>query len=110
MELRTSPSRLDFKQLRADYLGESYDCTQSSKNPSRGLLAEPQWAWQGGTGHSLPLPLNLKYYVGFQNTVERLDSTRLRKASVCRHTQWLRHFYDAGETLSWPGSNRLFLS
>lgn len=30
-------------------------------------------------------PLNLKHCVGFQDTVERLDSPGLRKAHVCRH-------------------------
>lgn len=40
------------KPLRAEYLGGSYDCVQSSQSPSRGPLDEPRWACQGGTGLS----------------------------------------------------------
>lgn len=111
-EPRTSPSRLDLKQLSA----EQPKVMIAPIAPR--ILPGGPWLSHGGPGReaqavpstSLPSPLNLKHCVDFQNTVERLDSTRLRKASVCRHTQWLRNFGDAGEMLSWPGSDRLFLS
>lgn len=58
------------------------------------LLPGGPWMSQGGPareGQAFPVtfllsPLNLKHCVGFQDTVERLDSPGLRKAHVCRHT------------------------
>lgn len=87
-----------FKELRAEYSGESYDCIQSSQDPSSGALAQPRWAWQEGTGlfiYSSAIATQSETRCGFTEHCGEAGLHRAEKGS-CLHTHTMTETFLGG--------------